>query len=512
VRRALTLAIDRLRRITFRIGFPAQKSRDARSSPTYPVKAKCARQTVATRTGTETEMTPLTRRAVLRCSLAFGAAGTLARPYIANAKAKTAEVWWAQGFVQEEDISIKKIVADYEKASGNKIELSIMPFAPQRQKIVSAMQTGVVPDFFPSNPAEMIALYAWDDKLVDVSDVVATQREEFTDTTVVNMNCYNNVLKKRSFYGVPYTTATLPNHIWRPLVEKAGFKIADIPKTWDAYYDFFKEVQKNLRAQGMRNLYGLGLNVTTNGVDPNNVFNYFLTAYGGQGIVAKDGKLHIDDPQVKEAVIKALIYPSTAYKEKYVPPSAINWNDADDNNAFHAKQIVMDLDGTISTEVAVLSQGKKEEYDDIVTMGLALSNDGKPVPSIANNACGLIPKGAKNVEIAKDFLKYFIQPQVNNEWLKTGLGRNIPCMPSVVKDDPWWLKEDPHRVAYVNQGLLGPTMPSFWAYNPAYAQVQNEHTFMTGWMDIIQGGMAPQAAAEKALKRVAEIFAKYPIA
>jgi hypothetical protein len=31
-------------------------------------------------------------------------------------------------------------------------------------------------------------------------------------------------------------------------------------------------------------------------------------------------------------------------------------------------------------------------------------------------------------------------------------------------------------------------------------------------MDIIQHGMAPEAAAEKALKRVAEIFAKYPIA
>jgi hypothetical protein len=31
-------------------------------------------------------------------------------------------------------------------------------------------------------------------------------------------------------------------------------------------------------------------------------------------------------------------------------------------------------------------------------------------------------------------------------------------------------------------------------------------------MDIIQGGMTPQAAAEKAFKRVAEIFAKYPIA
>src|SRR5947207_8765892 len=454
-------------------------------------------------------MTPLTRRSVLRGSLAIGAAGSLTAPYIANAQAKTAELWWTQGFVQEEDISIKKIVADYAKATGNKIELAITPFAPIRQKIVAAMQSGVIPDMFVSTPAEVIALFAWDDRLVDVSDVVATQREEFSETALVNMNCYNNVTKKRSLYGVPYNQGTLPNHVWRPLVEKAGFKMEDIPKTWDAYYDFFKEVQKKLRAQGTRNVYGLGLNVTTNGNDPNNVFNYFLTAYGGRDLVTQDGKLHIDDPQVKEAVIKTLIYPTTAYKDGFVPPGAINWNDADDNNAFHAKQIVMDLDGTISTEVAIFKN--QQDYNDIVTMGLPLSNDGKPVPSQAINACGLIPKGAKNVEVAKDFLKYFIQPKVNAEWLKTGLGRNLPAMPSIVKDDPWW-GEDPHRSAYVQQALLGPTLPTFWTFNPAYAQLQNEHVWPTGWADIIQGGMKPAEAAEKAFKRAEEIFSKYPIA
>jgi multiple sugar transport system substrate-binding protein len=455
-------------------------------------------------------MTTLTRRSILRSSAAATAAATLARPYIANAAATTAEVWWTQGFVPEEDVAIKKIVADYEKASGNTIELSIMPFAPLRQKIVSAVTSGVVPDIFRQTPDELIALLAWDDKLVDVTDVVETQKEEYTETALLNTFCYNNVEKKRSFYGAPDITAALPNHIWRPLVEKAGYKIEDIPKTWDAYYDFFKDVQKKLRAQGVRNVYGLGLNVTTNGNDPNNVFNYFLIAYGGQDIVTKDGKLHLDDPKVREAAIKALTYPATAYKEGFVPPGAINWNDADDNNAFHAKQIVMDLDGTISTEVAVLSQGKKDDYDDIVTMGLPLSNDGKPVPSQAVNGCGLIPKGAKNVAVAKDFLKYSIQPKVNNERLKTGLGRSIPAIPSIVKSDPWWFA-DPHRAAYVQQGLLGPTVPQFWAFNPAYAQVQSEHAWSAGWIDIMTGGMTPQAAAEKAFKRVEEIFAKYPI-
>src|SRR4029077_19117668 len=453
-------------------------------------------------------MSGLSRRSVLRSSLALAAASTLARPYVANAAATTAEVWWTQGFIQEEDVAFKQAVADYQKASGNTIELSIMPFAPLRQKIVSAITSGVVPDLFPNQPGEIVALYAWDDKLIDLTDVVETQKSQYTETALLNTYCYNNVEKKRSYYGVQFSNDVLPNHIWRPLIEKAGFTLEDIPKTWDAFYDFFKEVQKKLRAQGMRNVYGLGLNTTTNGGDPNAVFNQFLIAYGGEGVVTKEGKLRLDDPKVREATIKALTYPAMAYKDGFVPPGAINWNDADDNNAFHAKQIVMDLDGTISTEVAVLSQGKKADYDDILTMGLPLSNDGSPVPSKVTNPSSLIPKGAKNVAVAKDFLKYSIQPKGDKDRLKTGLGRSIPAMPSIVRSDPWW-SADPHRAAYVQQGLLGPTLPEFWAFNPAYAQVQNEHAWSVAWIDIMQGGMTPQAAAEKAFKRVDEIFAKY---
>ena len=161
----------------------------------------------------ETEMTTLTRRSVLCSSLALGAVGALTRPYIANAAATTAAVWWVQGFAQEEDVSFKKIVADYEKASGNTLDYSIVPYAPMRQKIVSAMISGVVPDLFQNTPAEIIALYAWQDKLVDVSEVVETQREEYTETALLTVRCYNNVEKKRSIYGVPYTVGASMNHI-----------------------------------------------------------------------------------------------------------------------------------------------------------------------------------------------------------------------------------------------------------------------------------------------------------
>lgn len=453
-------------------------------------------------------MSHLSRRSVLRASMCLAAGGTLARPYIASAATKTATVWWVQGFAQQEDVAFRKVVAEYEKASGNKLDYSLIPYAPHRQKVISAITSGQVPDLFPANPAEIVALYAWQDKLVDVGDVVDTQKSQFSTTALLSAHCYNGAAKGRGYYGVPFTGAVLPVHIWKSLVEKAGYKIADIPKTWDAFWDFFKEVQQKLRAQHVRKVFGQGLQVTTNGVDPNNTFHYFLIAYGGQDIVTPDGQLHLDDPKVHAAVIKTLTYPTTSYKQGFVPPSAINWNDADDNNAFHSKQIVMDIDGTISTEVAIIRN--KAEYDDIVTMGLPLSNDGKPVPSQLTVVNAVIPKGARNVAVAKDFLKYFIQPEVNNEWLKVGLGRNIPVMPSIVKQDAWW-SADPHRAAYSAQGVLGQTIPAYWAFNPAYAQVQNEHVWSTAWVDIISGGMTPEAAAKKAYKRIHEIFEKYPI-
>jgi multiple sugar transport system substrate-binding protein len=209
-------------------------------------------------------------------------------------------------------VAFKNVVSDYEKVSGNTI-----PFAPHRQKVVSAVTSGVVPDLFPNNPVEILALYAWDNKLVDVSDVVETQKSQYSETALLTAFCYNSVETRPSYYAVR------PKHVWRPLVEKAGYKIEDAPKTWDAYYDFFKAVQKRLHPQGMRNVYGMGFQLNTTGNDSNALFDYFLIAYGGKDIVTKDGKLHVDDPRVKEAAIKTVTYPTAAYKEGFVPPGGL---------------------------------------------------------------------------------------------------------------------------------------------------------------------------------------------
>jgi multiple sugar transport system substrate-binding protein len=454
-------------------------------------------------------MTNLTRRSVLRGSLGLVAAGGLSRPHIANAAATTAEAWFAQGFAKEEDAALLKLVADYEKATGNKIDLSIIPFAPLRQKEVSAIQSGVVPDVMAAADLEFAPLNAWDDKLLDISDIVEPLKADYAPLAIESCNLYNSATKKRSYYMAPLIITGWPFHIWGSLVEKGGGKISELPNTWDAFLDYFKPVQDKLRAEGMRNIYAYGYQLTANGVDPIATYNQFMIAYGGKDLVTPDGRLHTEDPQVRAAAAKALAKLTTPFKEGYVPPGVVNWNDADDNNAFHSRLIVMDFDGSISTEVAIYD--KKDEYNDIVTRGLPLSNDGKPLTSQIIALGTVIPKGAKNVAAAKDFMKYVAQPKVLNEYLKGGLGRFLVPVPEMVKSDPFWLKEDPHRKAYAELTMVGEAMPIYEVYNPAIAQVNAEHVFSVAMFDVLNNGMAPEQAIDKAFKRAEEIFAKYPI-
>jgi multiple sugar transport system substrate-binding protein len=453
-------------------------------------------------------MVTVSRRKAISGAIGLAALSPLARPYIANAAAKTAVVWMNQGFVQEEDIAFKATAQAYMKASGNTLDYSIMPFMAMNQKTISALTSGDVPDLvFMDAPSSILPQTAWDDKLVDVSDVVSAYESQLSDTAKLGSTYYNKATKKRSYYLCPIKQGATPFHVWGDLVEKAGMKMSDAPKTWDAFWDFFKGMQKPLRAKGMRKMYALGLQVTTVGPnDGNNVFTHFVIANGG-AMVTPDGQFHGSDAKVREAAIKACEYMTNAYKEGFVPPEALSWNDADDNNGFHEKLFLMDFDGTLSTELAMYSN--KQAYGEMVTLAMPLGNSGQPIPSQVNAGGGFIPKGAKNIEVAKDFMKFWMQPQVMNDNLKAGLGRWVPAIPQVVKDDPWWLDpSDPHRVAYVHEAVLDPTTPVYEGFSPAWGQVNAEQVWGQAHADVIKNGMKVSDAIDKALKRAEQIFAK----
>ena len=183
----------------------------------------------------------------------------LARPYIANAAAQDRYRLAGAGLRPRGGRRLPQDGRGLREGQRQQDRLSIMPFTALNQKAISALTSGEVPDLiFHDAPATILPQNAWDDKLVDVSDVVEAQKSKLSETALLNSSFYNSVTKQRSFYLAPVKQACAPFHIWGDLVAKAGFKLSDAPKTWDAFWDFFKPVQTELRAKGMRKLYAMG--------------------------------------------------------------------------------------------------------------------------------------------------------------------------------------------------------------------------------------------------------------
>jgi multiple sugar transport system substrate-binding protein len=99
--------------------------------------------------------------------------------------------------------------------------------------------------------ATVVPQNAWNGKLIDLTDVVETQKSQYHPTAILSAKYYNNVVKERGYYYVPDRATVPPFHIWNSLVEKAGYKVSDAQKTWDAFWDFFKPMQKKMRDKGI---------------------------------------------------------------------------------------------------------------------------------------------------------------------------------------------------------------------------------------------------------------------
>jgi multiple sugar transport system substrate-binding protein len=447
-----------------------------------------------------------------RNTMTIMGAVALATPNLARAVDNQVTVWWSQGFYEQENKAIINAMADWEKRTGTKVNLSFMSDPDLISKLIAGMQTGDVPDLVHCVTADrfLAPRAAWNNQLEDVTDVLETQETELISTALSASRYYNSTKKQYSNYSIPIKCSTLMNNVWLPLVQDAGFSHGDIPKTQDAFYDFFQSVQVKLRDKGKR-VFGLGYSMATKEADSGNLFAAFLVAYGGDKIVSADGKLNIDDPTVRKAAVTALDRLTTPYKKGYVPPGAINWGDVDNNNAFYAKQVVMTPNATIS--IAVAQSDKTDQYyKQLLTFGRPLGNDGKPMMGVLAVSPCLIPRGAKNLDGSKALLRDFIRPESLNSYLKETRARYLPVMMKNIKDDPYWTDpNDPHRPIAVQAGLIEPTLPNWMNKNPAYAQVLSEQIWSQAEANVTQKNMSVNQAVDEAAARMKVIFGKFQI-
>jgi multiple sugar transport system substrate-binding protein len=217
-------------------------------------------------------------------------------------------VWWEKGFTVEEDEAISEIVTAFEQESGKQVQLILSPQEELLSKIQAALQAGKPPDFaFGLDASSYISQWAFDDRLVDLSAAVGTFTNMFDAEVLNSATLLNGRSGQRALYAVPMGQATHLVHVWKSLLEQAGFTLDDVPKDWDSFWSFWcDQVQPAVRqTMGRQDIWGVGLIMSAEAFDGVDAFFQFVVAFHAD-YVTSDGQRIIDEPGIRANLIKAI--------------------------------------------------------------------------------------------------------------------------------------------------------------------------------------------------------------
>jgi multiple sugar transport system substrate-binding protein len=417
---------------------------------------------------------------------------------------ETLVIWWNKSFFPQQDDAFRKIVKKWEKKTGKQAELTFFTLPYHPLKIVAAFDSKIVPDVdFGQVVGVQNAQFAYEDKLLEISELLNPIRHKFIDSALRSTQFLNAKTGKRDTYTFPLMQHGVNIHYWKDMVESVGFQESDVPKAWRPFWDFWGEVQKRLIAKGEK-VHGLGLTYSSEASDTFQIFSHFLAAQKID-ITDDNGKLFIEDPNVRKGMTLALEDYTRHYKAKHVPPGAISWQDSDNNLSFSARKIVMVVNPSLSIPVSFLGRNDDYYYNKIRTLRWPASIDGSLLPLKISIHSGFIPKDAKNKDLAKDFVRFLLEQENLDLFVKASNGGFFPVLKESY-EDPFFVSSDPHRSAVYKNFTENPHRIYEELKDHKYVRFQMENHIGRGLMRILSENWSAERAMDEMFTRMKKIM------
>jgi multiple sugar transport system substrate-binding protein len=430
---------------------------------------------------------------------------------------ETLVVYWTKGFYPQEDKALDDMVAKFEKKTGVKVELS--RYSPQESvpKAVAALDSGTPPDVAYGDVFDFQVAGKWaaEGRLEDLSDILTPMKASFLPVTLETVYLLNEKTGKRGYYAFPMKRQTMHIQYWKDMLQEAGYKESDIPKTWNAYWDFWcTKAQAGYRKASGKRIFSVGAPM---GVDSSDSFYSFLTFMDAHNVqvVDNNGKLRVDDAAVKKGLVATVRDYSSTVEKGCTPPTAVTWKDPDNNVAFHNKQIMMTHNATISIASKWLDDANsdklkpeeraqaKKNYEQLIATG-AFPNkpDGKPMQYRSAVKVGVIFTNAKNKKRAKEFVQFAMQDENLIPYVEGALGRWYPVTKSGASRKFW--TEDPHRKIVHEQFSAG-TVPFEFTKNWKFTILNNENVWAKAVNRVVVDKWTPEKAVDEMVARIKQV-------
>ena len=170
---------------------------------------------------------------------------------------------------------------------------------------------------------------------------------------------------QKALYGLPMGRTTNHVHVWKSLLEQAGFTLEDIPQRVGGVLVVLVRRSAAGACAGPRAATTSGASASpcrARPPTPTFQFLQFLDAYEAD-YVTRDGQLVIDDPEIRRRLIKAIDSYTAVYRKGCTPPDSVTWDDRGNNEQFLAQAVVMTPNETLSIPNALKRERPEDYYE-----------------------------------------------------------------------------------------------------------------------------------------------------
>lgn len=265
--------------------------------------------------------------------------------------------------------------------------------------------------------------------------------------------------------------------------DKYGYELSP-PKTYKELRDIAEFFTRPPNLYGIATYFSKEYDSITMGFQQ--VMWSFGGSYGDPKTYKVDGYLNSEDS------VKALEY----YKDliKFAPPDAPNYYWQETLEAYNAGKVAMAMNYFAFLPGAIDSKQNPNYHD---KTGFFIAPAGPKGHYISIGGQGMsISSYSKNQDIAKDYMKWFMQKPVQEKWAKLG---GFTPHKEVLQSDIF-LEATPFNKAFA---ASFPYLRDFWAI-PEYAELLD--VCQTNWNAVIVGLKSPKEALDEIVRKHEQIF------
>lgn len=427
-------------------------------------------------------------------------------------------IWWEQGFLPEENEQVVQIVRNWERETGLRVNLKLLPIdAIDRQlgKLMAEPGNPYIPDIVYSVGVDpsLAPKLAWRDRLLDLSEIVEPIRDRYTPVALSQVSYRNAVRGERSYYALPLWEADNYIHYWRNLLAEIGRTPADVPTDWQGFWQFWQTAQTELRKRGYGDLYGIGLCMSDIGFDTYTSLMMFFDAYNVE-VVNGEGEFLLPAPENRQNAIAALTEFTRFFSEGYVPPAALEWTGGGNNASFISSNILMTHNLTLSIPLTQklspnpYNQDATNRYQQMVTLDRLQKVDGSELPSRKGIKQAIVPKTCSHPEAAREFLTYLVEPENLNGLIAGFKGRVLPVMPQLFENSLWNNTNDPHLAAALKI-YQRPGVTPYEVTHSAFSEVQSQQLWAKMALGVVRDRASVPEAVDWAIAQIGNIWQKW---